>query len=71
MSPKPIQKPHTKILLGGLSSKTFERIYTINYGPLTCNRIIRYFFFYFSLVIGYPNTCTNYIEDGRRDPKLI
>ena len=24
-----------------------------------------------SLVIGYPNTCTNYIEDGRRDPKLI
>lgn len=24
-----------------------------------------------SLVIGYPNTYTNYIEDGRRDLKLI
>ena len=70
MGPNPIQKPHTKILLGGLSSNTFESIYTINYGPLTCNRIIRYFFFTRCLV-GYSNTCTNYIEDGERDLKLI
>jgi len=41
MGSKPLQKLHTKILLGGLSSKTFERIYTINSGPLTFNRITR------------------------------
>ncbi len=30
IGPKPIQKPHPKILLGGLSSKTFERM--VKYG---------------------------------------